>query len=62
MRLHFACKQQNSYRLSLQTMEVFTGVHRNEIEFWPIFVSVNLTEMNIHFGYVNADYLKATRN
>ena len=62
MRLHFARKQKNSYRLSWQTMEVFTCAQRNEIEFRAIFISVNLTEMNIHFGCVNADDLKATRN
>ena len=57
MRLHFARKQKNSYRLSLQTMEVFTWAHRNEVEFRAIFISVNLTEMNVHFGCVNADDL-----
>ena len=57
MRLHFARKQKNSYRLSLQTMKVFTWAHRNEVEFRAIFISVNLTEMNVHFGCVNADDL-----
>ena len=65
MQFHFAQYEKNLIRCSIQIKEEITLVCRNETHFAQIFISVNLTEMNIHFSLVNTgarDDIKPTAN